>query len=767
MTRLSVCGRIPARVLSSVSTIALCVCGVSVHDAQAKEEASIIDRMTVLGNPTDRGGLISLDPQLPGSSVADSAGLLRRVPGGALVFNGALSGQAQLRGLFGIRLNTRINGQAINPGGPNLMDPPLHYAPKQLLETLDVTRGIASVSSGPGIGGLIEANLKTSRFGTTDRFEVGGELVANGQTVDEGGGGGGIVSLANNRHRFHVLGNFESGDDIDFAGGTILGTEYERWAVAGGYGIKLGNHEISFDYRRHETAPSGNPTFPLDIQFFESDFFDLNYRGAWGRFDVEASVSYSDVAHSMDNQSIRPLPAGVPVIETPATGEAFNYAASAHHALFGGRISFGVDGQLATNSATVTQPLNPGFFIETFNDAETNRYGGFVEWKGPVARRTNFELGVRYDRVETNADPVSAGATPPVPGPVQMLVGMFNALDRERTDNNVDALARLEHQIGTSWTVSATAARKTRSPFWVERYAFLPIEVTAGLADGNNTIGDVDLEPEKGALFEAGFDYSRNSSFLSVRGFFHRIDDYIQSTPFDDTLTTLEDGIDPEAAIPNPLTPAGGPAFFAQFDGPGGVAPDSPQEIVSIVNGDATPLQFSNVDARLFGVDAAFGTRIAENLVNPNDALLFDGIVTYVQGARRDINDDLYRITPLRSTLVMTYRRPTWSLSVEGVLVAEQERISLTNGELPTDGFQLLNIYGQWAPNRGVLRGLQIAAGVENVVNSFYQDHLAGFNRVPFSDVPLFRTNPFEGLDPESRLPGAGVGGFVQVSYRF
>jgi len=56
---------------------------------------------------------------------------------------------------------------------------------------------------------------------------------------------------------------------------------------------------------------------------------------------------------------------------------------------------------------------------------------------------------------------------------------------------------------------------------------------------------------------------------------------------------------------------------------------------------------------------------------------------------------------------------------------------------------------------------------VENATNAFYRDHLAGFNRVPMSDIALFRPNPFAPLDPDARIPGTGIGGFVGLAYRF
>ena len=174
------------------------------------------------------------------------------------------------------------------------------------------------------------------------------------------------------------------------------------------------------------------------------------------------------------------------------------------------------------------------------------------------------------------------------------------------------------------------------------------------------------LSPKTAYIADAGIDWNGEKTYFTLRGFYNRIDDYIQSAPFDDTLTTLEAGIDPNTAILSPLTPAGAAAFFAQFDGAGGVAPDSPVEIVSLVNGDATPLQFANVDAVLFGMDLAFGAVVSDDFMGTGGQLLLDSIVTYVRGKRRDIDDDLYRITPARSVLTLAYEKSTWRVAAEG-----------------------------------------------------------------------------------------------------
>jgi len=54
------------------------------------------------------------------------------------------------------------------------------------------------------------------------------------------------------------------------------------------------------------------------------------------------------------------------------------------------------------------------------------------------------------------------------------------------------------------------------------------------------------------------------------------------------------------------------------------------------------------------------------------------------------------------------------------------------------------------------LPSVQLAAGVENVFDKNYQDHLGGYNRVTNSDV-----------EQGERLPGYGRNLFARVLYTF
>ena len=66
-----------------------------------------------------------LHPDLINAPAADSAQLLKKIPGANVNSNGTVTGIAQYRGMYGQRINTLIDGIKISSGGPNAMDSPL------------------------------------------------------------------------------------------------------------------------------------------------------------------------------------------------------------------------------------------------------------------------------------------------------------------------------------------------------------------------------------------------------------------------------------------------------------------------------------------------------------------------------------------------------------------------------------------------------------------------------------------------------------------
>lgn len=260
-----------------------------------------------------------------------------------------------------------------------------------------------------------------------------------------------------------------------------------------------------------------------------------------------------------------------------------------------------------------------------------------------------------------------------------------------------------------AFTPRLTLAHKTRAPSLIERYSWLPTEASGGLADGNIYVGDVNLKIEKAWIAELGVDWQGDTAYARPVIYYRRINDFIQGIPFDTTPGIL----------------------------------NTPVEIVSNGSGDPTPLRFANTDARIWGADIAFGAKIA-------GPLRLDGVASYVRAERTDIADNLYRMAPANGRLAVSWEESRWSISVEGQFIARQHHVSATNTEAPSAGYVLANISGYWL----IRDGVRLDLGIENLFDTYYLDHLAGYNRITGSDVPL-----------GSRLPGAGRSAFARIRW--
>ncbi|GHA92436.1 hypothetical protein GCM10009069_14320 [Algimonas arctica] len=163
--------------------------------------------------------------------------------------------------------------------------------------------------------------------------------------------------------------------------------------------------------------------------------------------------------------------------------------------------------------------------------------------------------------------------------------------------------------------------------------------------------------------------------------------------------------------------------------------------MIADMNGDPTPLRWDNVDSRLIGDDMDVGYDF-------DGPLRIDGVANYVRGTRRDIDDNLYRIAPPNVTVGLTFEASIWSVTVEGRAVVKQSKVSATDSEATTGGYALLSLYGDWQ----VKDNVTLSAGVENVFDEVYQDHLSGYNRNGFGGIPVGERIPSSGRGLFSRL---------------
>ena len=655
-------------------------------------------------------------------SVSDTAAAMSDVPGGALIDNGGISGQVQFRGLTGYRNQTQIDGQGITSGGPNWMDPPLHYAPAALVESLSVTRGIPSVAdSVDSIGTTANATTRKSRYGDTEAYGVHGWLNSTIRSVDNSHTVAGQLSTGNQHNRFGLTAVTDQAGDTRTPYGLIRASSYRRNQYGFNFGHRNKLGETSGFVRYQDTGDSGNPDLPLDVHFFHTWLAELKNVTTLGETTITSKIGFNHVEHKMTNYILRPAPDFSPLngaLADPrfirARSQGYSAKLAAEHPLFGGTASAGFDGYWSQHDAFVGNPDMAPFRVDAFDSIRRDYYSAFGQWKGRISGPYSGELGVRYTQVVMDAGP--GGVAPGLPQPAQNVANTFAGAKRHKTDHNFDMVAKLARDIGRRWQIHGALARRTRSPYYLERYAYIPLQASAGAADGNNIIGNINLSPEVAYEADLGVDFIGSRLSFSPEIYYHRIHDYITGIAFDDT--------------------------------PGVV--DNDVERVSAVNGDPTPLQYTNVNAEIYGADMAIQYRLT-------DAWRVDAGAAYTRGKRTDTNDNLYRISPASGRVAITYDQAEWRFQARERYVARGDHIARSHldasvGEPRTGGYALTDISGTYRATEY----LSLTVGIDNLFNKGYRDFLNGYNRIGDSDIPV-------GV----RLPGAGRSAYATLEARF
>lgn len=622
----------------------------------------------------------------------DTAELLLRLPGANVNTNGALSGIAQYRGLYGDRVAITIDGLGVLGGGPNAMDTPLSYASPLLLEHLNLERGIASVAhSAESLGGHINADYDRGVFITSGDVTVAGSVQARYESNGNLTGTAARFVAANDTHKLALLGEIAEADDFEYPDGKLTPTRLDRSHYDVSYGFGGERVELLAYVGTRDTTNTGTPALPMDIGFIDTQMHGMRVRAEGNRATWSMSYNGSDVGHVMDNFSLR-TPPGSPMSyrSNRATADGYQWRLDAEIPLTDGEWRFGVDSASATHDARITNPNVAPFAIDNFRDAQRDLLGVFGQWNklvGPV----DLEAGVRFNRVELRSGTI--GASIPAMNPMMQMMGMnagmlaaaFNSGERGRDHSNVDAVFKIGRVLNDSRNVYFEIARKTRAPSYQEAFLWLPMQSTGGLADGRSYIGNSTLSSEVSNELNIGTNWRGSRAWFAPQVFYKRIDDYIQGIPTTNATANM----------------------------------------VAMMMTGMPALEFANTDAELIGLDLGWGYSISSQLS-------IEGVLSYVDGKRTDVADSLYRIAPLNGAVSLVLDRPHFSARLELVAYAGQDDVAAFNDERRSAGYGLLNARMQWFSNDS----LRVYASVENLLDKSYRPHLGGYNRVMGVDIP-------------------------------
>lgn len=638
-----------------------------------------------------------LQPSQVAHTGLDNSDLMRMFPGGNRTANGPLTRISQYRGLIGAQNNVLVDGAGYSADCPNWMDTPLSSIPQSLTESVTLYRGLASVKTvQEGLGNGIDIRSRSGGFAAEPGWAGYGNATAGYGSNASAWNASLFAGWHNDRNWLDFAASADRGDDYEFDGGTVAATEYDRSHYRLGYGRRLGAADLALRATINRTGNAGTPALPMDMRYLDSEQYALELNLPIGAGSLHLTADTLSVDHVMDNFTLRPVPLnkkGNPTYrESAPLGDTD--AMQVFYRFEHGPVDWevGLDGKWERHEHPVADPTNAAFYIDNFSDIERDRLGVFatVTWR---ASAWDLEAGVRFNRVEMDAGEVGGNLAIPPMSPMYVqqerldkLASEFNTADRARSDEQWTGVFKASRDLGENLRLNLGLGRKARSPSYQERYLWLPMSATAGLADGWTYIGDIDLKPETSIELTAGIDWHFGGLRLTPEAFYRDIRDFIQGTP--STNVTAN-----------------------QF---------------AMMSTGRPPLQYGNVDAEQYGLDMGYEWQMA-------DHFLLRGTLSYVRGKRTDQADDLYRIAPLTSVAELMYLREGWFVSVESVAAARQDRVAAYNAEQETAGWGILNLRAAV----GLGETFDLGLGVENLFDKVYRDHLGGYNRVRESDVPL------------------------------
>ncbi|WP_291983507.1 TonB-dependent receptor plug domain-containing protein [Candidatus Accumulibacter sp. ACC005] len=714
--------------------VALALAGGWQHaDAQESSATPVMKEVVVNASRID-----DVDPldsrRLDAASIApyraatsDSARLLDALPGVSTYGAGGVSSLPVIRGLADDRIRIQVDGMNLISSCANHMNPPLSYIDPTNVDSVALFAGVTPVSAGgDSIAGTIQVNSPPPEFAKAGEGKLlKGQAGAFYRSNGNGRGANLSATIANEMLSLNYAGstaqadNYRAGGSFKAAGLSEGTTEWLDGDEVGSSPYKSQNQLLSLALRHAEhlfelkfgyqhMPYQGFPNQRMDLTDNTSQQVNARYLGeyAWG--SLEARAYHEDTRHTMNFlddklQTTGPMKnlAGMPMdTHGKTTGvqlKAEIIASERDLFRVGGEYQkYRLDDWWDPISPVVAMPM-AGMKGSTFwniNDGQRDRFDVYGEWEARWSRQWLSQLGLRSSTVRMDSGDVQGYNTAFYGDPQNpaSIPGAFNALDRQKTDHNIDLAALLRFTAAAEQTYEAGYARKTRSPNLYERYAWstnnpMAMNMVNWFGDGNGYVGDVDLDPEVAHTISATaswHDAAREQWNLSVTPFYTYVQDYVDAV---------------------------------RCSGGSGMSPCQGSNLTRTDN--FVYLQFANQTARLYGADAS--ARLPLVQASAIGKLTMTGVLSYVRGRNSQSDDNLYHIMPLNAKLALVQNSGAWTNTVEGVFVDAKTQVSQTRNELRTSGYGLLNLRSSYE-----WKQLRVDIGVENLFDRLYESPLGG-----------------------------------------
>lgn len=633
--------------------------------SMALAQATVIEQLSpivVTGVAPESPLQFSTNPKLPRLPLpaSDGTDYLKTIPGFAAIRNGGSNGDPVLRGMFGSRLNILTNGSAMPGACPSRMDASTSYISPQSFDELTIIKGPQSVRWGPG------ASAGTIRF---ERTAPG--FTENDATLEAsllGGSAGrhaGNVDFAagNASYYARLTANQDRAQDYKDGDGERVPSRWKKWNTDVAIGLTPDSDtllELSAGTGDGYARYAGRG---MDGTKFKRENLGLRFKKEMQEGavrQVEAQLYYNYADHVMDNYELRPF--------KPSAGMSMPMASNVDRLTWGGRIS--VDWALRDDLTLTTgtdvmrsrHRKRSGMGMQDYRDQDWIKDAEFDNIGLFTEARWDLNDNSRLIG-GARLDWASARDLRPSLGSGMMSKPNPGANER-RKETLPSAFIRIEHDLPSlPLSLYAGIGHVQRMPDYWEL-------ISPASGPQGSPSAFLGIQPEKTTQLDIGAQYKDDTVSAWASAYLGQIQDYI---------------------------------LFDYL--PGGMM--------------GRKTQARNVNARIMG-----GELGADWKVSPNWTL--GSSLAYAWGSNRTDSRALPQMPPLDLRLTADYVHGPWSAGGIWRIVAKQTRYAQDQGNVvgydfgPTGGFSTVSLYGGYKINRN----LSLTAGVDNLFNKTYGEHL-------------------------------------------
>ena len=643
-------------------------CFSSVVFAAEADSAHILAPIVVTAQQgNDAHGLIvHANPKQPTQPIpaVDGAAYLQSIVGFNQIKNGGANGDVTFRGMFGSRIKILTDGTENLGACPSRMDNPASYVSPESYDKITVVKGPQTVQyahTGSAATVIFEREPEQLTSAKPYRGQASVMLGSYGR-LDQN-----VEAAVGDETKYARLNaNRSIADSYQDGAGNTVPSDWEKWNTDLALGwtpnedtwveLKGGKSDGEAVYAGRPMDGSKFARESLGLHVEKKNIGDVIKK-------VEAQVDYSYNDHVMDNFSLRKF--------NPADGMSMPMASNVARRTLNARVAMtqdwgklqlisGIDSQKNEHTKRSGSLMSPYQNKARVGDMDFESYGAFGELSYAFNDQHKLVTGARVDQAKIDN----------------------LATDTERKETLPSGFVRIESELAEHVKTYAGLGYVERVPDYWELFSTKYHQSTG------TTFAD--LENEKTAQFDAGYQYEQGAfkSWASV--YAGLIQDYILVA----------------------YTPTGSMGRLEA--------------------------KSRNIDATIAGAEAGVAYQLTDQIQADISAM-------YAWGENTTDHTALPQIAPLEGRFNLRYVQEKYNLGLLWRVVAAQDRTSYREGNIigydleDSKGFGTLSLNGTY----NIQKDLDLSVGIDNVLNKNYAEHL---NKLGSSGFGYAATEQFNNI---------------------